>query len=401
MLPFTGKYYVTCKRFYSIIMCIDVHIGDKGGLHMNLDNYILKLESIYNFTSNIVFENIRDIEEYEQFYQVWKDDKEKLDLPAPIILPRFDDKDNVFNIAYYLDEDRTLILNLENTVKYSDILEIIDIVELIYLFLNEGQFLPVLARKALQDVVQSLFLKSLSPMLSDKALSSDSDHYKAEVDLFSQIQYGNRLKLIQKHRNFMIMHKVGKLSKNNEDKSKKHLIISTITLATRYAIEGGVPQRVSYSISDLLIQEYDSTKEKINITEDTLSIMLTYCDQVIKYKSNEYSPLIKDIITFITTNIYQKITLNDIAHQFNYTTSHLSKKFKQETKLSITQFINKEKINEAKQLLIFSNISINEISFTLNFVDYSHFSKVFKQFEDMTPYEYLKKNKHLGFNNQK
>ena len=102
---------------------------------MNLDNYILKLESIYNFSSTILFENIKDIKEYEQFYQVWKDDKEKLDLPAPIILPRFDEKENVFNIAYYLDENRTLILNLENTVNYSDILEIIDIVELIYLFL--------------------------------------------------------------------------------------------------------------------------------------------------------------------------------------------------------------------------------------------------------------------------
>ena len=78
---------------------------------MNLDNYILKLESIYNFSSTILFENIKDIKEYEQFYQVWKDDKEKLDLPAPIILPRFDEKENVFNIAYYLDENRTLILN--------------------------------------------------------------------------------------------------------------------------------------------------------------------------------------------------------------------------------------------------------------------------------------------------
>ena len=260
------------------------------------------------------------------------------------------------------------------------------------LFLNEGKFLPVLAKKALHDVVQSLFLKSLSPIISDKAISSDSEHYNAEVNLFSQIKYGNRLKLIQKHRNFMFLHKVGKLSKNNEEKAKKHLIISTITLATRYAIEGGVPQRVSYSLSDLLIQEYDSTKDKINIIDDTLSIMLTFCDQVIKYKSNDYSPLVKDITTFITTNLYQKITLSDIADQFNYTANHISKRFKEETNISITQFINKEKINEAKQLIIFSNIPMNEISFTLNFVDYSHFSKVFKQFENITPYEYLKTN---------
>ena len=63
----------------------------------------------------------------------------------------------------------------------------------------------------------------------------------------------------------------------------------------------------------------------------------------------------------------------------------------EETGESLTDFILKEKTEEAKRLLRYSDKSLTAISNYLGFSSQSHFSRVFKKYTQRTPGEYREK----------
>ncbi|MDE7094409.1 MAG: AraC family transcriptional regulator, partial [Oscillospiraceae bacterium] len=63
----------------------------------------------------------------------------------------------------------------------------------------------------------------------------------------------------------------------------------------------------------------------------------------------------------------------------------------EETGLSLTDFILKEKTEEAKRLLCYSGKSLLNIGNYLGFSSQSHFCRVFKEITGITPKEYQKK----------
>jgi AraC-like DNA-binding protein len=67
---------------------------------------------------------------------------------------------------------------------------------------------------------------------------------------------------------------------------------------------------------------------------------------------------------------------------------YLSRKFIEETGENLTDFILKEKTEEGKRLLRYSDKSLTAISNYLGFSSQSHFSRVFKKYAEITPGEY-------------
>ena len=82
--------------------------------------------------------------------------------------------------------------------------------------------------------------------------------------------------------------------------------------------------------------------------------------------------------------------MEDISDAVYMSYSYLSKVFKNETLYSLAEYVRKEKINEAKRLLKYSNRSFSAISNYLNFSSQSHFNNTFKSLTKMTPKEYKK-----------
>ena len=70
---------------------------------------------------------------------------------------------------------------------------------------------------------------------------------------------------------------------------------------------------------------------------------------------------------------------------------YLSAKFKEETGETLTDFNLKEKTEEAKRLLRYSDKSFTAIGSYLGFSSPGHFSQVFKKYTGRTPTEYRDK----------
>jgi AraC-like DNA-binding protein len=104
-------------------------------------------------------------------------------------------------------------------------------------------------------------------------------------------------------------------------------------------------------------------------------------------------PLVRsiDVANYIQHHLSEPITAEDIAKDLYLSRPYLSRKFIEQTGESLTDFILKEKTEEAKRLLRYSDKTLTAISNYLGFSSQSHFSRVFKKYASCTPGEYREK----------
>lgn len=106
-----------------------------------------------------------------------------------------------------------------------------------------------------------------------------------------------------------------------------------------------------------------------------------------------YRPEIKRALSFIDSNLSRSFSLRDIANHVYLSESYLSKLFKQELGLSLIQYVNVRKLEQAKIMLRNSDASIEAIAKNLGFSRTSYFCKLFKDNTAETPHSYRKKYK--------
>lgn len=119
-------------------------------------------------------------------------------------------------------------------------------------------------------------------------------------------------------------------------------------------------------------------KERLNQHED---------DSKIRFNdANSY--IIKKAIIYMYNNYVQKLSLLDVADHCYISSWHLSKLLNQYTGKGFFEIVNRIRIDKAKELLKGSTAKIQEISDMLGFQDVTHFSRIFKNYEGISPKDY-------------
>ncbi|MDF9841619.1 MULTISPECIES: helix-turn-helix domain-containing protein [unclassified Paenibacillus] len=182
----------------------------------------------------------------------------------------------------------------------------------------------------------------------------------------------------------------GLLSKKSRLRSKKNLAVSSITLATRAAIEGGLFWEIAYTLSDFHIQHIEELNDIPAVDRAQTAALCDFADRVRdnrKAKQSRTSALCQN---YIFNHLYEEITLGRLAEIAGLNPSYLSHLFKKETGLAVSDYIQHERIEEAKRLMELPGITLSDIAIRLHFNDQSYFTKVFKKFTGMTPRQYRK-----------
>ena len=121
-------------------------------------------------------------------------------------------------------------------------------------------------------------------------------------------------------------------------------------------------------------------------------MVLEYTQKVARiHQGNQRGKLAADVFNYIQHHLSEAITAENIAKELYVSRPYLSRKFIEETGESLTDFILKEKISEAKRLLRYSDKSLTAIGNFLGFSSQGHFSRVFKRYTSLTPGEYRAK----------
>ncbi|MDZ5605748.1 AraC family transcriptional regulator [Bacillus pseudomycoides] len=221
---------------------------------------------------------------------------------------------------------------------------------------------------------------------------NNSDYYdiSLEKQFFTAIKEGNKEKVIEYAYAFPQEDAVT-LSKTSQLRNQKNNGIIAITLATRYAIDGNLPSEIAFSLSELYIQTIEQLDNMYSVNRLIEDALCTFADRVKEYNAHKYSKIIITCLDYISKNIYNEITLNDLADNVKVNPSYLSNLFKKEVGITLSEYIQSERIEEAKKLLTLTTYSLSEICAWLNFNDQSYFIKIFKKFTNMTPRQYRQK----------
>ncbi|MBR7132684.1 MAG: helix-turn-helix transcriptional regulator [Clostridia bacterium] len=97
---------------------------------------------------------------------------------------------------------------------------------------------------------------------------------------------------------------------------------------------------------------------------------------------------VKEIIDFLHNNVYEKITVKDIARFVGKSESTVKQLFSRYRGDGIIKYFNSLKIKEARRLIRETDYNMTQISDMLHFDTPQYFSKCFKSFNKMTPTEY-------------
>lgn len=169
----------------------------------------------------------------------------------------------------------------------------------------------------------------------------------------------------------------------------KNTFIVTATLVSRGAIRGGMDVDDALSLSDAYIQKCELLNNVERIINLQYHMVFDYAEQVEKLQCGKQpSKLVQDVAKYIQRHLSEPITTNDIAKAIFLSRSRLSVKFKKETGENLIDYILKEKTEEAKRLLRYTDKTAVAISAYLGFSSQSHFTRVFKKYAGILPNEY-------------
>ena len=185
---------------------------------------------------------------------------------------------------------------------------------------------------------------------------------------------------------------VGQLAKN-QVRQAKNIAICVIALASRAAISGGMIPEEAFSMVDGYIMKIEDMNNAVKIDSMMRQAEYEFAECVAEIHKNQQkneqkNELVEWTKNYIYQNLHSDIVIGEIGQKIGVNTSYLSDLFHKVEGTTIQQYICKEKIRLAENMLRYSDYEVKEIASYLSFCSQSYFGNIFRQQTGMTPARY-------------
>ena len=137
-----------------------------------------------------------------------------------------------------------------------------------------------------------------------------------------------------------------------------------------------------------MMKELDKNAERSVFDFIRFSAMI-YDEAIEALKTVEgNSDILTNVKKYIAEHFREDIDRNDIAQVAYITPNYLSKRFRQDTGLSLRDYINKLRVKESKRLLLTTTMPVSTIAMEVGFGNISYFSTVFRKYTGTSPIEW-------------
>lgn len=176
----------------------------------------------------------------------------------------------------------------------------------------------------------------------------------------------------------------------------KNSVIVFIALCTRAAIEGGLSPEQAYNLEETYIQDVEGSSTVSEVASYSYTMHADFVERVHKCRGNpNISPQIRAACEYIEMHTDKPFSLSELAGHLGYVEYYLTRKFKSEMGVSITDYLKASRVDRAKLLLATTDLSVQEIADQLQFCTRSYFGRVFSQEVGCTPMEYRAQQKRI------
>lgn len=192
-----------------------------------------------------------------------------------------------------------------------------------------------------------------------------------------------------------------KLKRNGQDgvlgysklRSNQNLAICGVVLNSRAAIAGGLNVEQAYTMADYLILAIERCTNPDSAYKLGLKSAVIFAQMVQKLntmleqqKQPRYLSL--QALDMIRRYLFTKVDRAQIAAELKVNEDYLDRVLKEDLKVTVTECLRNERLEEAKRLLVQSETPVYEIASMLLFSHSSHFIRVFKEYVGVTPEAY-------------
>lgn len=211
--------------------------------------------------------------------------------------------------------------------------------------------------------------------------------YQHEQKKLGSIRAGN-LKLLEECQNEVWPGEIGQLA-DNPLRQEKNLSIVVIFIACRAAIDGGVAPQKAFSMSDVFISNIERMTQVLPIQAAVVEYEREFARAVEQVKhDSEHNRYVERAKEYVAEHIDESIRVVQIGEALGINENYLTGLFHKYEGITLQHYIRKEKVRQAKELLLYSSYSCSEIAALLCFSTQSHFSSAFKREVGMTPAKY-------------
>ena len=167
----------------------------------------------------------------------------------------------------------------------------------------------------------------------------------------------------------------------------KNYAIITNTLLRKAAQDGGVHPIYIDSLSSDFARRIEQTPEPSAAQGLMQEMFRAYCRLVRKHSMRGYSQPVQKTIIRIDSDLTADLSLRSLAEAQDVNASYLSALFRRETGETVTDYVNRKRIELATHLLTTTTLQVQTVAQHCGFADVRYFTKVFKKQTGETPRE--------------
>ncbi|WP_367751652.1 helix-turn-helix transcriptional regulator [Ammoniphilus sp. 3BR4] len=216
--------------------------------------------------------------------------------------------------------------------------------------------------------------------------------YQLQKELMHAVERGDKDKVQETFLKSIDLFDFSERLPNQPIRIMKNAAIVLNTLLRIAAENGKVQPFFLHHLSEKFAIHIERVESLESLNKLIETMCYEYCDLVKNHSIVDYSPLIQKAVSFLTVRFSHPFNLKDLAQHCLVHPAHLSRQFKKETGMTITDFLHKLRIEEAKTMLKMERTPIDIIAGNVGFDDAGYFTRVFKKWEGMTPTKYRNSN---------
>lgn len=160
-----------------------------------------------------------------------------------------------------------------------------------------------------------------------------------------------------------------------------HLALMLNSTFNRWGLQQNIPDQRSL----LHLGDYTCMK-------DAVQYLYRAADELVRFKrSNEEEHanlVIQTLCNYVKDNLEKDLSLVRLAELNHFNPSYLSRFFKQEMGINLSEYIDDCRIRRAKELLCNTDLMVREVAPQVGYESAHSFTRLFKKLTGMTPQEY-------------
>lgn len=147
-----------------------------------------------------------------------------------------------------------------------------------------------------------------------------------------------------------------------------------------------------YSLRDgRALMDLPELLERIYAADDLEELTELFCGEIagmidrLHGEDCQYTPVIRQIMSYVQDHYREDMNLKTLADKYNMNASYLGTLFQKETGCSFARYLSNTKNRVAKELILNTNMRINDIAREVGYPDTSYFYRKFKQCYGVSP----------------